>query len=290
MNLGGIRLHDIGRIHSEELLTQEDQVTVIEPATFRESEPRTIRGAHIEEVVITVIAWKDLSVSSAHEAVSVKDDVTLFASEVSTSFREAIDVLRDVADTDLYEFEIAAAGRGTHIARAIDAFSFCGDDLFEAFEPEEFASGQEAVARGKFHLATGPKECAIEAVEVFDEETAILDDEPSVTRREARIGGETGIAVSAYDCFIVLERDADAVRTIFVNRDEGDVDVDALYLDLFKDVLFGVITEVRGALTAIAIGTGIGGAATSAFDFILANLLSRIHERGNIGPSPAIRP
>ena len=82
----------------------------------------------------------------AHKAVFVEDDIARFAPEDGAIFRQAIDVLGDISDADLDEFVVAAARGRSHVTRAIGRSSFVGDDLFEAFESQELATSQEAVA------------------------------------------------------------------------------------------------------------------------------------------------
>lgn len=246
-------LENIGGFDTEELLTKEEEVAVREASFSIELEPGPVRGVEVSEIVIAVLAGIDLRVSAAHEAVFIEDDIAIFATKGSAGFGEAVDVLGNVSDPDLYEFEVAAERWGAHVSCAVDRTRFVRYDLFKAFEANEFAAGEEAVARAELNFASDANERAIEAVEVFDVELSAFDEQSAVPWGEESIGGEARIAGTSDDCFVVFEGDADAIRAVFVDGDQRDIERDGCKLD-FRELFFGgIIAEVSGAEAAIFI-------------------------------------
>lgn len=206
--------------------------------------------------------------SSAHEAVFIEDDIAIFAAKGSASFGEAIDILSDISDADLDEFEVAAERWGAHVSCAVDRTRFVRYDLFKSFEANEFAAGEEAVARLELNFASDANKSAIEAVEVFDVELSSFDEQAAVSWGEEGIGGEAGIARASDNGFVVFEGDADAIRAVFVDGDQRDIERDGCKLD-FRELFFaGIIAEVCGAEAAIFIRPGADCAAASAWDAI----------------------
>ena len=63
-----------------------------------------------------------------------------------------------------------------------------------------------------------------------------------MSRRKKGVGWEARIATPPEYRFVEFEGDADAVATIFVNRDEGDIDIDGANFDVVE-LVFLLATE-----------------------------------------------
>ena len=169
---------------------------------------------------------------TAHETIAIEDDIAGFASKDGTAFREAVDVLSDIADADLYEFVIAAARRRTHIARAVDGTCLIGDDLFEAFEAEKLSSCDEAITWLQTDLTASDQISAVQAVEIFDKELAPFDEQAAVFWGQEGIGRESGIAGPTEDRFVELERNPNAVSAVFIDGNQSNIEIDIIEFDI----------------------------------------------------------
>ena len=98
---------------------------------------------------------------AAHEAVAVEDDIAIFAPERCAGLGDAVNVLSDVPDADLNELEIAAAGRGPHIACAVHRARLVRDDLFKTLEADELTACEETIPWMQLHFAANAKERAV---------------------------------------------------------------------------------------------------------------------------------
>ena len=92
-------------------MSEEDQIPVIEPRPCVDPKPCAIGGMEIIQVVVAILTRIDLSMASAHKTVFVKHDIPLFTAKVGAGFGQTINILRNVADTDLNKFEVPTARR-----------------------------------------------------------------------------------------------------------------------------------------------------------------------------------
>ena len=94
-----------------------------------------------------------------------------------------------------------------------------------------------------------------------------------MSRRKKGVGWEARIATPPEYRFVEFEGDADAVATIFVNRDEGDIDIDGANFDVVELVFGRVSGQECGAETAIFVGAGANGTTATAMNFAIASII-----------------
>ena len=85
---------------------------------------------------------------------------------------------------------------------------------------------------------------------------------------QKRIGGEARVTRTPDDCLIIFKRDAHAIRTVFIDGDQSDIERYGCEFNLGELLFAGIIAKIGGAEATIFVGSRTDGTTTATWNAV----------------------